>query len=73
VDEQRRQLLGALAEIPEPQRAVLRLAYFDGLSQTEIAARLEKPLGTVKSLARLGLDKLRARLRSVPRRRGGRR
>jgi RNA polymerase sigma-70 factor (ECF subfamily) len=71
--EQRRRLLGALAEIPEPQRDVLLLAYFEGLSQTEIAARLDKPLGTIKSLARLGLDKLRARLRSVPTRRWSRR
>ncbi len=57
--EEERRLLRALAEIPEAQRSVLLLAYFEGLSQSEIAARLEKPLGTVKSLARLGLARLR--------------
>ena len=57
--EDRRRLLVALADIPEPQRDVLLLAYFEGLTQTEIAARLDRPLGTIKSLARLGLEKLR--------------
>jgi RNA polymerase sigma-70 factor (ECF subfamily) len=61
--EEERWLLRALAEIPESQRLVLFLAYFEGLSQSEIAARLDKPLGTIKSLARLGLAKLRERLR----------
>ena len=53
----------ALAEIPAAQREVLLLGYFEGLSQSEIAARLGAPLGTVKSHARLGLTKLRALLR----------
>jgi len=50
----------ALQRVPEDQRRVLWLAYFDGLTQAEIADQLEIPLGTVKTRARLGLQKLRA-------------
>ncbi len=60
--EDRSRLVHALADIPEAQREVILLAYFGGLSQTEVALRLDKPLGTIKSLARLGLEKLRRRL-----------
>jgi RNA polymerase sigma-70 factor (ECF subfamily) len=49
----------AFAELPEPQREALRLAYFDGLTQEEIASRTGTPLGTVKSRVRLGLAGLR--------------
>ncbi len=52
----------ALADLPPEQRQVLELAYFDGLSQTEIAEKLQQPLGTVKTRARLALRKLRDRL-----------
>jgi len=57
--EEARHLHRALAQIPEAQRQVLLLAYFDGLSQTEIAERVGLPLGTVKSHARIGLTRLR--------------
>lgn len=53
----------ALAAIPEEQRRALLLAYFEGLTQTEIAERLKEPLGTVKTRMRSGMSKLREMLR----------
>jgi RNA polymerase sigma-70 factor (ECF subfamily) len=49
----------ALAALPEEQRQTLVLAYFEGLTQSEIAARLNSPLGTVKTRMRSGMMKLR--------------
>jgi len=56
----------ALYRLPLEQRAVIELAYTSGLSHTEIAARLNVPVGTVKGRIRLGLDRLRQAL-GVPR------
>jgi RNA polymerase sigma-70 factor (ECF subfamily) len=50
----------ALAQLSENEQTVLRLAYFDGCTQEEIAERLVEPLGTVKSRTRSALSKLRA-------------
>jgi RNA polymerase sigma-70 factor (ECF subfamily) len=55
---------GALAELPVAQRKALELAYFEGLSQTEIAERLQEPLGTIKTRMQLGMKKLRESLRA---------
>ncbi len=53
------QVRTALAQLPDGQRQVLELAYFEGLTHQEIAARLNEPLGTVHTRARLGLRKLK--------------
>ena len=52
----------ALSELPREQREALDLAYFAGLSQSEIAVRIGQPLGTVKTRTRLALQKLREKL-----------
>ena len=49
----------AVASLPPEQREVLSLAFWSGLSQTEIASRTGAPLGTVKSRVRLGMARLR--------------
>jgi RNA polymerase sigma-70 factor (ECF subfamily) len=53
----------ALASLSPPQRQAIELAYFEGLSQSEIAERLQEPLGTIKTRVRLGMQKLRETLR----------
>jgi RNA polymerase sigma-70 factor (ECF subfamily) len=56
----------ALANLPAVQRQVIELAYFSGLSHSEIAAQLDTPIGTVKGRIRLAIDRLRVAL-GVPR------
>lgn len=55
-----------LGDLPAEQREVIELAYFSGLSQAEIAARVGVPLGTVKGRARLALEKLRQSVATEP-------
>jgi RNA polymerase sigma-70 factor (ECF subfamily) len=55
----------AIAELPSNQRTVLEMAYFDGLSQSEIAEGLQIPLGTVKTHKRNALLKLRTMLSNL--------
>ncbi len=57
-NEQRRVIVGALATLPVAQREAVELAYFGGFSHQEIADRLDRPLGTIKTRVRLGLQKL---------------
>jgi RNA polymerase sigma-70 factor (ECF subfamily) len=57
--EQRGIVAGALTQLPEEQKVALVLAYFEGLTQSEIAVRLGAPLGTVKTRMRTGMTKLR--------------
>lgn len=57
--EQREVVRTALEKLPAEQRQALVLAYFDGLTQTEIASRMGSPLGTVKTRTRSGMIKLR--------------
>ena len=56
--EQRRVIAEALHELPQAQRQAIELAYFSGMSHQEIATKLGRPLGTIKTRVRLGLQKL---------------
>jgi RNA polymerase sigma-70 factor (ECF subfamily) len=59
VRERRRAVQSALAQLPADQREALELAYYGGLTQSELAERLGVPLGTIKSRMFAGLSKLR--------------
>ena len=56
--EQRRIITEALSELPAAQRQAIELAYFGGMSHQQIATKLNRPLGTIKTRVRLGLHKL---------------
>jgi len=62
--ERREAVRNALSEIGEKQRQALELAYFNGLSQSEIAALLQEPLGTVKTRIRAAMQILREKLKN---------
>lgn len=62
--EQSTRVRQALAELDPEQRRALECAYFEGMSHTQIAQRLNKPLGTVKTYIRQGLIRLRSALRN---------
>ena len=59
IQERRDLVMAALTQIPVAQRQVIELAYYQGLTQKEIAVRIGVSLGTVKTRIRLGLNKLR--------------
>jgi len=58
--ELRRTLIDAMRELPTEYQEAIQLAYFKGMTHTQIADHLDRPLGTVKSHIRQGMQKLRA-------------
>ncbi|MCX2727774.1 sigma-70 family RNA polymerase sigma factor [Thermomicrobium sp. 4228-Ro] len=66
VSELRDRVRRALAQLPEPQRQVIELAYFGGLTHSEIATVLGEPIGTIKTRLRLAMQKLQVLLRDHP-------
>jgi RNA polymerase sigma-70 factor (ECF subfamily) len=65
--QEREAVRNALGGLPEEQRQVIELMYFDGLSQSKIAERLGLPLGTVKSRTLLGMRRLRSAMAGLER------
>lgn len=63
IRERRERVRAALGGLPVEQKEVLELAFYEGLSQTQIAERTKTPLGTVKTRALLAMKKLRRDLR----------
>ena len=61
-NEQFQEITNAISQLSDEQQQILQMAYYDGLSQSEIAQQLQIPLGTVKARARRGLLKLRQAL-----------
>lgn len=55
----KRTLVAVMRDLPEEQRAALELAYFHGMSHSQIADYLDQPVGTIKTRIRLGMQKLR--------------
>lgn len=65
ITDRRQQVKMALAQIPPEQQQIIELAYYQGLSQAQIAKQTGISLGTVKTRVRLGLSKLRQLLQEV--------
>lgn len=66
VTEDHQRVRQAMESLPPDQREAIELAYFKGITQTQIAERLKQPLGTVKTRVRLGMLKLRQTLLGQP-------
>jgi RNA polymerase sigma-70 factor (ECF subfamily) len=62
---QRQYIRGALAAIPSEQRRCVELAYFEGMSQQQIARHLQTPVGTVKTRLRMAVEKLARAVRAA--------
>lgn len=63
IHERRERVRSELGKLPDEQRQVLEMAFYEGLSQSEIAAKADLPLGTVKTRTLLAMKKLRSALR----------
>ena len=63
VSERAREVRSAMEQLTDEQKQVLRLAYFEGMTQLEISQKLEEPLGTIKARAHRGMSRLRTILR----------
>jgi RNA polymerase sigma-70 factor (ECF subfamily) len=63
--ERAEMLRAAMKDLPTEQRMAIELAFFTGMSQTDIATRLQQPLGTVKARIRRGMLRLREQLGGV--------
>ncbi len=63
VRERRERVRGEMEKLPPEQKQVLEMAFYEGLSQSEIAAKADLPLGTVKTRTLLAMKKLRGALR----------
>lgn len=63
IDDRRSRVSGWVSDLPPNQRQAVELAFFDGLTHPEIAAHLGETIGTVKSRIRLGLDRLRQKMK----------
>jgi RNA polymerase sigma-70 factor (ECF subfamily) len=62
-DSELRQIMAkAILDLPLPQQQAIEMAFYQGLTHTEIAAKLNQPLGTVKTRIKLAMTKLRASL-----------
>ncbi len=62
--ERRQRVRRALEELPPTQQQAVELCFFQGMTHREVAARLNEPLGTVKSRIKMGIDKLKLSLAS---------
>lgn len=65
ISERARQVRDAMGKLGDDQRHVLRLAFFEGLTQAEIAQKLHEPLGTIKARVHRAMARLRDTLRSL--------